>query len=449
MKLKFLNNALLVLLFCSTTVFAQQKSQVIDEIISTVGDEIILKSDVETQYMQYLAQGNYANDNVKCFILDQLLLDKLMLHQARIDSVEVTSARVDGELDRRMAFFIGQVGSEEKLEEFYGKSILELKDEFRSLIKDQLLIQSMQGNISGDITVTPSEVRSFYNGIHPDSLPLVNAEVEYVQIVKNVEVSEAQKEDAKKQLRGFKTRLENGEDFGTIAVLYSDDVSSAKNSGEIGFTNRGDLVPEYEAAALELSPGEISDIVETKFGFHLIELLERRGNQINTRHILVKPKVTTLDQQNAINVLDSIADMINAGKLTFAKAAMKFSDDEETKINGGKVVNPATANTKFETDGIDPTVFFQLDKLSVGEISKPALIPTLTGDPSYRLLKLVSRTKPHKANLVEDYQRIQEGALNDKKNRAMQDWVQSKRRSTYIEINDDFKQCSELEYWFN
>lgn len=447
MKLKYLIKYFLLVLF-STNAIAQS-GNIIDEIISTVGDEVILQSDVETQYYQYLAQGNYADLKIKCVILDQLLLDKLMLHQARVDSVEVTNKRVDDELNRRMAYFIGQVGSEKKLEEFYGKSILELKDEFRSLIKDQLLIQAMQAEIAGNITVTPSEVKSFYNAISPDSLPLINAELEYLQIVKNVEVNESQKEQAKLRLQEFKDRITKGEDFGTLAVLYSDDVSSAKTSGEIGFTKKGDLVPEYEAAALSLKPGEVSDIVETKFGYHIIQLIERRGVELNTRHILVRPKVTTEDQQAAIIELDSIAEAINSGKIDFAKAAMERSDDEETRLNGGKVVNQATGSTKFQTDEIDPTMFFQLDKLDVGEISKPVLITTATGDPSYRIVKLVTRTKPHKANLVEDYQRIQEAALNEKKNNAMQEWVQSKRRSTYVQISDTYKTCSQLEYWFN
>ena len=413
MKLKYLINYFLLLL-CSTTAIAQS-GKVIDEIISTVGDEVILQSDVETQYYQYLGQGNYADLTIKCLILDQLLLDKLMLHQARVDSVEVTSKRVDDELDRRMAYFISQVGTEKKLEELYGKSILELKDEFRTLIKDQLLIQAMQSNITGNIAVTPSEVKFFYNAISPDSLPLINAELEYLQIVKNVNVNEAQKNEAKARLKELRDRVTNGEDFGTLAVLYSDDVSSAKTSGEIGFTSKGDLVPEYEAMAISLEPNEVSEIVETKFGYHIIQLIERRGVQLNTRHILIRPKVTAEDQQQAIAELDTIADQINAGKITFAKAAMLNSDDEETKLNGGKVVNPATASTKFQTDEIDPTIFFQLDKLAVGEISKPMLIPTATGDPSFRIIKLVTRSKPHKAKLVEDYQRIQEAASNDKK----------------------------------
>lgn len=450
--LKYINNLvkgtfLVVLLFFSGTVIGlAQPGTVVEAIDAVVGNKIILKSDVEVSYQQYISQGNYGSQEVKCQVLDQLLLNKLLLNQASLDSVEVTEAQIQGELESRISYFIQQIGSEEKLEEYYKKSIPEIKDEFRPLIQDQLQIRAMQAKISKNATASPSEVKAFYESIHPDSLPYINAELEYAQIDKRIPLGISEKKEVKEKLEAYRQRILKGEDFSTLAVLYSQD-GSAKNSGELGFTNRGDLVPEFEAAAFKLKPGEVSPVVETKFGFHIIQMIERRGDQINVRHILLKPKVTDEEVRKIGLIMDSIAGLIKSGKLSFSEAAYKFSDDNDTRYNGGVVINNQTGNTHFEPDQVDPTVFFILDKLSAGEVSSPVLTQAAEGDQLYRMLMLKSRTSPHKANLVDDYQKLQAQTIIEKQNKIMEEWVQKKVKTTYIKISDDYKTCENLRYW--
>ena len=425
-----------------------QPGKLVESIDAVVGNKIILKSDVEAAYQQFLAQGNYGSEIARCQVLDQLLLNKLLLHQAAIDSVEVTETQVQSELDSRMSYYIQQIGSEQKLEDYYKKSIPEIKEEFRPLIKDQLQIRAMQAKIAKNTTASPAEVKAFYESIPSDSLPYISAELEYAQITRNIPVSEAEKQAVREQLEGYRARILKGEDFATLAVLYSQD-GSAKNSGELGFTNRGDLVPEFEAAAFKLKSGEVSPVVETKFGFHIIQLIERRGDQINVRHILIRPKVSDEDIRKAGVYMDSIATLINSGKLTFGEAAQKFSDDADSRYNNGNVLNAQTGNTHFEPEQVDPTVFFILDKMSPGEHSAPALAQTPEGDQLYRMLMLKTRTTPHKANMLDDYQRLQEQAVLEKQNKIMEDWVQKRKKSTYIKIADEYKTCDNLKYWFN
>jgi peptidyl-prolyl cis-trans isomerase SurA len=451
MILKFINKISSALLSLTITVYvsnAVAQPTVVESIDAVVGNKIILKTDVESAYQQFIAQGNYGNEIVKCQIMDQLLLNKLLLNQAALDSVDVTDAQVQSELDSRMSYYVQQIGSEKKLEEYYNKSIPEIKEEFRPLIKDQLQIRAMQSKVAKNTTASPAEVKAYFETIPPDSLPYINAELEYAQITLKIPLNEEEKMAVKEQLEGYRQRILKGEDFSTLAILYSQD-GSAKNGGELGFTNRGELVPEFEAAAFKLKAGEVSGIVETKFGFHIIQLIERRGDQINVRHILLKPKVSDNDIRKAGTMMDSIADLINNGKMSFTEAATKFSDDADTRYNGGNVQNPQTGNTRFEPDQVDPTVFFILDKLAPGEHSAPALAQTPEGDQLYRMLLLKSRTSPHKANLVDDYQRLQGDAVVSKQNKIMEDWVQKKKKTTYIKISDEYKDCDILKYWFN
>ncbi len=451
MNLKSINNFLLTGLLLTGLISGKAKAQpgtIVEGIEAIVGNKIILKSDVEASYQQFLAQGNYGSALVRCQVLDQLMLNKLMLHQAAIDSVEVTESQVQSELDSRMSYYIQQIGSEQKLEEYYKKSIPEIKDEFRPMIKDQLQIRAMQSKITKNATASPAEVKAFFESIPPDSLPYINAQLEYAQITRKIPVSEQEKKNIREKLEGYRERILKGEDFGMLAVLYSQD-GSARNSGELGFTNRGDLVPEFEAAAFKLKAGEVSPIVETKFGLHIIQLIERRGDQINVRHILIKPSVSEEDIRLAGAFMDSIAGLIHAGKLSFADAAGKFSDDAETRYNGGNVLNPQTGNTRFEPDQVDPTVFFVLDKLTPGQVSSPAQAQTPEGDQIYRMLQLKTRSSPHRANMTDDYQRLQEQTVFEKQNKIMEDWVEKKKKNTYIRISDEYRDCDILKYWLN
>ena len=415
--------------------------------MAVVGDKILLRSDIEKQYVQFTAQGMETGENTRCLIFDQLLMQKLMLNQADLDSVTVPDAQVEGELDRRMRYYIRQIGSEEQLEAYFHSSIRQLKMEFREMIHDQLLVQTMQSKVSKDITATPNDVRSYFESIPSDSLPYIDAEMEIAQIVRNPPVSAEEKKEVRAKLEEFRTKILAGEDFAVYAALYSQDQGSAKKGGELGMFERGSMVPEFEAAAFRLKAGEVSPIIETKFGFHILQLIERRADQINVRHILLQAKTNDADLVKSVTFLDSLRNEINKGSITFEEAAQKFSDDEETKNNGGLMLNPETNTTRLSPDKIDRMLFFQVDSMPLNRISIPMLMTTTDNKTAYRIVKVKTKTLPHKANLKEDYQKIQEVALAEKQNKALSEWVEKKRKSTYFHINQEYAGCEILKHW--
>ncbi|MBL7923583.1 MAG: peptidylprolyl isomerase [Bacteroidia bacterium] len=424
------------------------QEKVVDQVAAVVGNNIILLSDIEAQYQQLLSQTSLRGEELRCKILDQFLLNKLLLHQAGVDSVTVSDDQVEQKINQNMSYYIQQLGSAEKLEKYYGKSIAELKEEFTPVIRDQLLIQQMQSKVTGDINASPADVKTFYDNIPKDSLPLINAEVEYAQILRKVPVSAEEKAAARQQVETLRDRILKGEEFSTLAILYSQDKESAKQGGELGFVNRGDLVPEFEAAAFRLkNVVDISPVVETQFGFHIIQLIERRGERINCRHILIHPKVTAEDMVKAQVEMDSVARMLRAGTMKFSEAAEKYSDDKDTRMNGGLVINPSSGSSRFEADQVDPAVLFQLDKMEKEEISNPILSSTREGDQAYRILYLKNRTLPHRLNLKDDYQRLQELAQSDKQNRVLEQWRNKKKNLTYIRIAEEYKHCPLLSDW--
>ena len=422
--------------------------QVLDGIAAIVGNKIIMHSEVDQQYQAFIAAGNYGNPELKCQFLERMILNKMLLFHAILDSVEVTDDQVNDAMDRKFRYFIEQFGSIEKFESFYGKTVLEWRDEIRPIMRDNLLMQAMQEKVIKTSTVSPADVKAYFEKIPKDSLPLINAELEYQQIVKNVPYSEEAKNECRRQLEDYRQRVLKGEtEFGTLAVLYSQDKASAIQNGELGFVNRGDLVPEFEAAAFKLQPGEVSPIVETKFGFHIIQMVERRGNQINVRHILLRPVLTPEDNLKAIAFLDSVADLIAKDSMNFTEAAQRFSEDEDTRFSGGNVINPKSGNTKWEIDEIERDVFFQIDQLKQGEFTRSLPYTTNQGKSAYRILLLKSRTAPHVLNMNIDYQRLQELALQDNQDKALMDWVKRKKGSTFIQINSPFIDCDNLKQW--
>jgi peptidyl-prolyl cis-trans isomerase SurA len=437
-----------VLGFFSSPSAAQPIDMVIDQVSAVVGSKILLKSEIEGQYEQLITQGATAGDDLRCRLVEQMIINKMLVNQAILDSVEVTDGQVDNELDRRIGYMVNQIGSEEKLEEYYDKSILEIKDEFRPLIRDQMMAQQMQGRITKDVTVSPADVRTFYNAIPPDSLPFINAEIEYAQIVLNVPVSEAEKQKIRDRLDGYRKRVAEGEDFGTLAILYSQD-GSARNGGELGFVTRGDFVPEFEAVAFKLRKDEVSEVVESRFGFHIVQLIERRGEQINVRHILIKPTFTADDIILTQLKADSLYSAIKNDSISFTDAAQRFSDDNDSRYNGGFVVNPQNGTTRFESDEVDPSVFFQLEKMEPGEISTPIQALSVEDKTAFKILLLKSRSEPHKANLTNDYQRIQEATLAEKESKALDEWVRKKRSATFVQISEDYRSCQNLETWYS
>ncbi|NVO03835.1 MAG: peptidylprolyl isomerase [Bacteroidetes bacterium] len=439
----------LIIIFFSITIqrsIAQEK--IVDQIVAIVGANIVKLSDIETQYSQYMAQGLLKGENEKCNILEELLFQKLLLNQAQLDSIVISDNQIESELDRRLRYFIKQIGSQEKLEEYYNKSIVEIKFEFREAIKEQLLAQNMQSKITENIKITPSEVKTFYNNIPKDSLPLIPSVVEIGQIVKQPPLSIEETKYIKEKLTGFRDRVLKGENFSALAVLYSEDPGSAKKGGELGFFGKGEMFPEFEAASFALKANDVSPVIETKAGFHIIQLIERRGEMINVKHILLMPKVAPEDLSKAKISLDTIYAAMESKKISFADAALKYSDDP-SKANKGIMVNPQSGSSKFKPDELDPSVFFVIDKLKNGEFSKPVPMKTEDGKQAYRILYLKSKTEPHRANLNDDYDSIQEMALNEKRSKAIAEWINVKAAATYINIVDEFKKCNFQSKWIN
>jgi peptidyl-prolyl cis-trans isomerase SurA len=442
---------LIIVLIISFTCFisslqAQQEEVLIDEVVAVVGNRIILESDLETQVLQYQAQGStIGKQTLKCQILEDLMIQKLFVNQAEVDSVIVTDNQIESTLDQRVRYFASQFGSREKMEQFYGKSVSEIKIEFRNIIKEQLMSEEVQQSIIQDIKITPSEVRVFFQKIPTDSIPVIPAEYMIAQIVKMPPVSAEELNAVRERLRDYRNRIIAGERFETFAALYSEDPGSASRGGELGFYSRGELYPEFEAVAFRLKKGEVSDIVKTQAGFHIIQMLEQRGERINVRHILLRPKPSVVELEEARRFLDSLSVEIESGNISFEEAVK--SSDDPGKMHGGMMLNPYSGTTRFEADQIEPNIFFVIDKMVVGETSKAVPFLDEEGNNAYRLLHLKERSDPHRANLNEDYNRIKDWALENKQHSTILDWIGKKTTMNYINIVERYRDCETDINW--
>jgi peptidyl-prolyl cis-trans isomerase SurA len=425
-----------------------QEEYVVDQVVAVVGKNIVLESDIETQYLSYRLQGGISGSasEIRCVILEDILYQKLMASEAEVDSIEVSDIQVESELDRRLGMFINQFGSQEKLEAYYDKTLVEIKRELYDIVKDQLVTQQVQSGIIEGVTVTPSEIRSYYRSLPTDSIPLIKTEYVIAEIVKNPPVNIEEKIRVKEQLLELRKRILQGESFSTLAILYSQDPGSAKDGGELGFYGRGQLYPEFEAVAFKLKDGEVSNVVETEAGYHIIQLIERKGDYINVRHILLIPKVAPEDLMAARHELDSVAQLIRADSITFDEAVEKFSD-ADNKNSEGLLINPYTGSNTFEAEQLDAQVSFTIEKMEVGELSNPVPMKTDDQKDAYRLLLLKKKTEPHRASLEQDYAKIQEWALQDKQRRIVDKWINEKARKTYIRIIDRYKDCTFANDW--
>lgn len=424
-----------------------QESKVIDGVVAVVGDKILMHSEVETEMNSLKAQGTIINDKVRCKVIEGFLLQKLLLHQAELDSVVVTEDQLEGEMDLRMNYFISQMGSEKQMEQYFKKSIVEIKEELRESVKDQLVVRMMQSTITSGINVTPKEVKKYYNGLSKDSLPLIASQVEMAQLVRYGKEGDAGKKEALDKLTNIRNRIINGEDFATLAVLYSEDEGSAKRSGELGFLGRAELVPEFSEVAFKLKNTEVSEIVETQYGYHIIQLIKRRGQKVNARHILIKHKIGQEEMQLVKLKMDSIYQLISMDSISFEQAALKYSDDEATAKSNGVIVNPQTGTTVFEVDQVDPQLFYVIDGMEPGDISKPIPMQSLDGKKGYRMVKLLRRTEPHKADLEKDYDVIKNKALFFKQESLMDNWKKNQLKRTYVKLSEDCASCSFESYW--
>jgi len=423
--------------------YGQEESSgvVIDKIISKIDDYIVLKSELESTYLDVLSRGQRLSGNTKCAVLKNLITNKLLVAKAEIDSILVEDSEVNQELDSRMNIIINQVGSEEEIENYYNKTISEFKNELFDDIKQQLVANKMRREILSDISVSPEEVRDFFNNIPKDSIPYFSTQVKVSQIVKIINVGDDQKEKAKLKLIDIRNKLISGESFEILATLNSEDFESAKRGGRIGFVGRGILQPEYEEASLKLNPGEISMPIETKFGFHLIELIEKRGNMYDTRHILIKPQISDDDIINSKKEMDSLKNLAVVDSISFEELARKISDDKFTSSFGGYFTD-AAGGEKILVDELDPVIFFTIDTMKVGSISPPMQFRMDDGTQALRILFYKNKILPHLGNLKEDYQRFRTFALNKKQSEILDAWFEITKSEVFITIDDEYNSCN-------
>ena len=432
----------------------EPKVQVIDKVVAVVGKNIILQSDVESQYLQYRMQGSIegSSKEMHCAILEELMFQKLMLNQAEMDSLTVTDSEVDTEMSRRITELIGRAGSQEKLESIFNKTMSQIKDELRRLVKEKSLQDQVRANLLKGVVVTPAEVRAFYRTLPEDSIPMVDTQYEIMQIVKRPPISIDEKLAVKDQLYQIRKRILSGESsFSTMAVLYSEDPGSSNKGGELGLTGRGEFAPEFEAVAFNLREGEISEVVETQFGFHIIQLIERQGDYVNCRHILMTAKVPVEALELAQHELDSAAALIRNGDLTFEEACKQFSDDD-SKTNGGYIVNPIAGGYGISLQEIQElgnypgfeefkNLAFVINRLNPGVVSDPVPMVTNDNKDAFRLVMVKKVVPSHKANLEDDYSLIQGWALNQKNQEVIRTWIQNKAKKAFIRIDEDFADC--------
>ncbi|MEQ8704281.1 MAG: peptidylprolyl isomerase [Phaeodactylibacter sp.] len=437
----------LCFLCIGTSGWAQR--EVIDKVVATVGGELVLLSEVEEQRALMASQQSNLPDDIRCNIMDQIMANKLLLNQSKLDSIMVADEEVEVQLDARIERILGFMNNDvSQFEEYYGQSINEVKAQFREDLKSQLLVERMRGQIMASVTVTPSEVKEFFSSIPKDSLPYFNSEVEVGEIVYKPKINKGEREKAISLLEELRERIvEAGEDFAELAGKYSDD-GSARSGGDLGWAKRGRYVPEFEAAAFRLEKDEISPVIESQFGFHIIQMLERRGNSIRVRHILIKPAITDADLELAKARLDSVRHLIMDDSISFSLAVKRFGNDEQQSYNNdGRMVNPATGNTFFEIGDLDPDIYFTVDTMDVNSVSAPFMFRDPTGERYFRIVQLQSRSKPHKADLKQDYSKIQLAAIEAKKNDFISEWVEDKVDATYIDLDPMFSGCPVLMKW--
>jgi len=425
-------------------------SQEIDKVVSIVGNNIILKSEIEGQYAQYLAQGNKPDNTIKCQFLHQLLTQKLLAQQAVIDSLDVTEDEVDDNINNRLRYMSNQAGGQEKLEQFLNRSLLQYKEEMRPTIREMLIAGKMQRKLTENVDVTPNEVKRYFDSIPADSLPNFNTEVEVGEIIFQPKLTDEEKKPFYDRAEQLRQDIIAGKDFGTMARLYSQDPGSAGEGGEMPFADRATFVKEFSAIAFKLKAGEISRVFETDFGYHFLQVLERRGEQVRVRHILITIVPTEASLLRAEKLADSVYNLVNTKKLDFYTAAAVYSDDKETKYNGGMILNAQNVQTRttyIPIDQLDAGIFTAIDTLEAGEYSRPSRFAAPDGKNAYRFVFLKSRTAPHQANLEQDFAKIKDAALEDKMDRVVSEWFDTRRKSSYIRINDEFQTCDILKVW--
>ena len=440
-KLTYLYFLIIIFSYSFKGISQESKGVVVDEIIGRVDDYIVLRSELESTYLDILSRGERISGNTKCGVLKDLITNKLLVAKAEIDSILVEDNQVDQELNSRMALIINQVGSEDEIEKYYNKTIAEFKKELFDDIKEQLIVTKMRREILADIAVSPEEVKDFYESVPRDSLPYFSTQVKVSQIVKVPEVGKVQKDKVRGELLEIRDKIINGESFEILATLYSQDPGSAQNGGNLGFVGRGMFQPEFEAAVFKLKEGEVSMPIETEFGFHLIQLIEKRGNLFNSRHILLQPDFSDSYIKRTKDFLDSLKGLAYSDSVTFEELAREYSDDKFTSSFGGYFTD-AMGSENVLVEELDPVIFFTIDTIDVGQISIPFESRTDDGKIAYKLIFFKEKIPPHLGNLEEDYQRFRNFTLNRKQVVELDEWFEKARKEVFINIDPEYNSCN-------
>lgn len=438
----------IIILFALLSLSLTAQDNVIDEVVWIVGEEAILKSEVEEERLRAQYEGTPIPGDPYCVIPEQLAIQKLFLHQAELDSIEVNESSVSSQVDMRMNYYVSQIGSKEKMEEYFRKTSSEIREEMMTMVRNQMIIQQMQAKLTENISPTPAEVRRFYNSLHQDSIPMVPAQVEVQIISIEPAVPIEETERIKARLRDYTERVHNGSaDFSMLARLYSEDVESAKRGGELGFVGKGQLVTEFANVAFNLTdPKRVSRIVQTEYGFHIIQLIERKGDRVNCRHILLKPRLSADDKVRAITRLDSVRALVVDSGLVFEAAVAKFSEDKATVMSGGLMTNMNTGASKFEYQELPPEIAKQIYMLNEGEVSVPfVMMDRAKNKEICVLVKLKTKREAHKANLVDDFQVIREMLQQKLSQETIDQWIRQKQKEIYVSIDPAWRGC-DFEY---
>jgi peptidyl-prolyl cis-trans isomerase SurA len=447
MILKFIT---ISFLFLATISFAQER-KVVDKIVAQVGDNIILMSDLEAQKLQAIQAGMAVTKEMDCTVLEELMYNELLLNQAKLDSIEVSDEQVDSEMENRLRVLEEQIGGREKLEQFYGKSVTQIKEEFRPIIKDRLLSQEMERTITADITVTPKEVSDFFSKIPKDSIPLINAQLSFQQIVHYPEITKADKKRAYDQLSEIRKNIIGGKSFDTQARIHSMDPGSAPQGGKIT-ASRGMMVPPFEAAVFSLEVGDISDVFESSYGYHIVKLLDRKGDDYVCQHILIIPEYTNEALEYSALKMDSCYALLKENKITWDDAVARFSNDEMTKQNKGIITNPISGEQTWDMEDlnqVDQQIFLLTDNMEKGDITNPNLyVDIYERKQGIRIVRLMDRKPQHLANLKDDYALIKRAAENDKKQRTINNWIKTKIGNAYVRIDESYQDCQFRNPWF-
>ena len=439
-----------LLFFITSHTFAQQKPLVLDKIVAQIGDNIILKSDIESQKSQEIDSNQFKKVNLDCELLEKLLMQNLFLNQAELDSIKVSDAQVDGEMENRIRVIEQQIGGRQKMEEFYNKTVTQIKNEFRPLIKNRLMTEEMQRQITGSINITPNEIEEYYKKLPIDSIPLINAKISIQQIVIFPKISQEDRQITINKLKDIREDIVQGKSFETQARIHSQDPGSALQGGQMT-ASRGMMVPPFEAAVFGLKPGEISTVFETDYGYHIVQLLERKGDDYTCRHILLVPEFNRQSLTDASAKMEECFAKLKQNQITWEQAVLTYSNDNNTRHNKGIITNPITGEQGWSMEDlnqIDQQIFILTNALNVGDLTSPSLYFDFNEKKQgIRIVRLMNRVGPHRANLDQDYTLIQRATENDKKEQILSNWIKNKIGNAYVRIDNEYDKCSFKYSW--